>query len=142
MTEKDKHNGEGVIGVADGGRVAEQVGDLLIQAASAEVLNEEDFQPDTPVTVVIPESDFWRQEADEIQTEFRFLEGDLSPILTDSPFAGIRFELKEFKDHPVVYLEEVAKKGGRIFTTESDSHFIVHSEESLQYKKEYTASQG
>ncbi len=135
MTEKDTSDSKDVLVITGEDRIIEISAGLLQQAASAEVRNEDDFQPNTPVTVTVPESGFWEQEEDSMQTEFRFLEGDLSPILTDSPFGAIRFELKDFQDHHLGYIKEVAKKGGRVFVTESDSYLIVHSKKSLQHKE-------
>ena len=132
MTSVDRQ-GQGFRFVSDQ-EAREIVAKQLKQNASSRVLKEEDFQPNTPVLVQIPESDFWRQEAGEIQTEFRFLDGDLDPILIpDSPFAQIRFEIsgKSMVDAPD-NVKDIIRKGGRVFVTESDSWLIVHSEESLK----------
>ena len=140
MTEKDISDSKGGLVITGEDEINKISDDLLQRAASAEVRNEDEFSPNTLVTVTVPESGFWEQEEDSIQTEFRFIEGDLSPILTDSPLAAIRFELKNFQDHHLDYIKKVAKKGGRIFVTESDSYLIVHSEKSLQHKEKQIAS--
>ena len=106
-----------------------------------EKLYKEDFQPDTPVTVVVPKRGSRGPEAEKIQTEFRFLEGDLHPVLVSSPLAAIRFEEKEPQKHHTGNYKEFAERGARIFLTEADMYLVVHSDESLQYKEELIASQ-
>lgn len=140
MVEKGTSGDNGGLVIMDEDTAENIANKLLAQNALAEVRNEDDFQPNTPVTVVVPGSGFWEQEEDSIQTEFRFLEGDLSPILTNSPFGAIRFELNDLQDHHDDYFKEVVKRGGRFFVTESDSHLIVHTEKSLQYREGHIAS--
>lgn len=97
------------------------------------------ISPNEPVTIKVPESGFWEQEAETITTEHRFLEGDLDAVYINSPFAGIRFEKDNFDDQPE-YLQEISNRGARVFVTESDSWLVIHSEKSLQYKEKLQKS--
>ena len=111
MAERDIYNSEEALIISGEENSNKYLEELHERAASAEILDEEDFQPDTTVTIVIPESVFWNQEVDEIQTEFRFLEGDFGPVITTSPFAAIRFELKNLKNIVRIILKRWPVKG-------------------------------
>lgn len=106
-----------------------------------ELLESRGLSPEDSTIINIPESGFWGQEAETIETQCKYLEGDLSPVESDSPYAAVRFELSELsEDHPE-YLKEIAEKGARIFVTEQDDWFIVHSEESLKVAEAVRSSQ-
>ena len=81
----------------------------------------ENLNPNDLVKIVVPQT---------LEVEKRFIEGDIE--------SEIRFELtpEDTQLTQSQYCLEIIKRGGRVFFTVNYSPFIVHTEESLKYKKQ------